>query len=528
VGTTAEYAIIPVNGANKYRWTLTGQGCSVYSLSSALTNVPSVSVSLASAPAQPCSLSVAATSCGGTSRASEFALAQSIDLPPSPVFAGNAFSFCAGIERTIQVNPNPLVNSYTYSISGTGWTASGSGTSVVVRANAGSPSATLSVVANGFCGNSSPASLTLAAPVAGTLPAVPSALQLPTSSHCTSSSAVYRIDTVAGVRYLWSVSGNGWSVLSNTNSYATIVSGSNNNTAAIFVTARNNCGTSSSVPTLVRAGTPPNFSGGANNPVSCPGVQQRIVVLPVLGAVSYTWSLPVGWTGSSDSTVLVVTPTAGAQAGQISVVANNACGTNTSLNILVGPALANTITPVINPNPATQDPQCLNSAKVFWATTGGVISPSAIYSWSTPSNWGLSDISTLDAKLDTIQLVASSGARSGLLSVSISDGASCGSSTVNLRTGDQFAPGRITGPILLCPDPGLQQYDISGGSSATTYTFRLSPSAAGTVTQIGNRATVSFASGFVGNATLLATTVACGFNAFSGVFLLGRNIFHVK
>ena len=56
------------------------------------------------------------------------------------------------------------------------------------------------------------------------------------------------------------------------------------------------------------------------------GVSYSIAAVP--GATSYTWTLPVGWEGSSDSLRVFTKPGTLAENGVISVTANNACGSS--------------------------------------------------------------------------------------------------------------------------------------------------------------------------------------------------------
>jgi hypothetical protein len=63
------------------------------------------------------------------------------------------------------------------------------------------------------------------------------------------------------------------------------------------------------------------ISGAAN---VCQGSVSTYEVSPVTGATSYTWTLPPGWTGSSNTRT--INATAGSTGGTISVVGNNSCG----------------------------------------------------------------------------------------------------------------------------------------------------------------------------------------------------------
>lgn len=67
----------------------------------------------------------------------------------------------------------------------------------------------------------------------------------------------------------------------------------------------------------------------------CPGSSQTYSILPVSGAVSYTWIVPNGWTGSSSSNTLSIVT--GNLSGTLSVKAENICGTSpaTFLPVLI-------------------------------------------------------------------------------------------------------------------------------------------------------------------------------------------------
>jgi len=74
---------------------------------------------------------------------------------------------------------------------------------------------------------------------------------------------------------------------------------------------------------------PGNISG---NTAVCQGSLQTYSITPVLGATSYTWSLPNGWSGNSDS--ISITTIAGNSGGVISVIANGDTCCNSSAQTL--------------------------------------------------------------------------------------------------------------------------------------------------------------------------------------------------
>ncbi len=70
----------------------------------------------------------------------------------------------------------------------------------------------------------------------------------------------------------------------------------------------------------------------AGDTLICPGAQVTYSVADVAG--SYNWSLPPGWTGSSDSAKIIVT--AGTVAGNVSVSANFTCGSSNQRILHIG------------------------------------------------------------------------------------------------------------------------------------------------------------------------------------------------
>ncbi|MBL7717773.1 MAG: SBBP repeat-containing protein [Flavipsychrobacter sp.] len=77
----------------------------------------------------------------------------------------------------------------------------------------------------------------------------------------------------------------------------------------------------------------------------CQGTSQTYSIAAVTGATSYIWSLPNGWTGTSTTNSITVTPSA--TSGQVRVRAAVACGASpwSTLSVTALPAPGATITP---------------------------------------------------------------------------------------------------------------------------------------------------------------------------------------
>ena len=77
----------------------------------------------------------------------------------------------------------------------------------------------------------------------------------------------------------------------------------------------------------VQACNPPATPGSiSGSTVLCDQNAVTYSVTPVTGATSYTWNLPSGWSGSSTSNSIVATP--GSAGGNITVTADNTCGSS--------------------------------------------------------------------------------------------------------------------------------------------------------------------------------------------------------
>lgn len=85
--------------------------------------------------------------------------------------------------------------------------------------------------------------------------------------------------------------------------------------------------------------TAPASPAGINGAIEiCSGTPYTYAVTPVAGAVAYIWDLPAGWSGSSDSASIVLTPDG--SSGTLSVSALSSCSTGSPaiLDINVIPA----------------------------------------------------------------------------------------------------------------------------------------------------------------------------------------------
>ncbi len=166
-----------------------------------------------------------------------------------------------------------------------------------------------------------------------TVPTLPGSINGNTTV-CSGTANSYNINSVNGASsYTWSLPG-GWSGSSSSNSI-NITSGLNGGN--ILVSANNSCGSSPSQILYVNVNSSvpstPGLITGNNN--ICDGSSMIYSTGGVIGATSYTWILPNGWSGSSSTTSINVTSSS--VGGDIEVKANNSCGSSLSqiLSVIV-------------------------------------------------------------------------------------------------------------------------------------------------------------------------------------------------
>ncbi len=241
------------------------------------------------------------------------------NLPAQPGTITGSTSVCQGSSQTYSIEAVSGATSYTWTLP-SGW--SGSSTTTSITTTAGASGGTISVTANSSCGTST--SRTLSVSVT-TIPSQPGAISGETNVTI-GQSYTYSIGAVSGATsYSWTIP-YGWSGGTSTTNSITVTAGANG--GDISVTANNNCGSSTPrMLTVASACNPPAQPGTISGEINVtPGQSYNYRIETVSGATSYSWTIPSGWSGSS--TTNSITVTAGANGGDISVIANNNCGSS--------------------------------------------------------------------------------------------------------------------------------------------------------------------------------------------------------
>ncbi len=229
------------------------------------------------------------------------------------------------------------------------------------------------------------------------------------SNVCSNSSNTYSIAPVNGATsYTWTLP-SGWTGTSTSPSITTTVG---NSGGQIKVKANNACGSSNEQVLQVNVSGTLASPGAINGSVTvCENSTNVYSVSAVLGATSYTWTLPSGWSGVSTSSSISLI--AGSNNGQISVKANNSCGSSV---IETKQVLVNKL-PSIPGNITGNSITCKNFSEGYSIIP---VSNATSYTWEFPSGWiGNSTNTSVNA------ITGSSG---GLVSVKANN--ACGSSAL--------------------------------------------------------------------------------------------------
>ncbi|MBZ4043334.1 T9SS sorting signal type C domain-containing protein [Flavobacterium hibisci] len=277
------YSIASVSGATSYTWSVTGTGWAV----TAGGTTTSATITIGSGAG---TVSVTATNACGTSSASTTGSVAPTTAPATPGTITQPTNKCAGSTGNIfSIASVTGATSYTWSVTGTGWSVTSGGTTNSATITIGSGIGTVSVTATNACGTSSASTTGNITPT--TAPATPGTITQPTNKCAGSNGNIYSIASVNGATsYTWSVTGSGWSVTSGgTTTSATITIGSGIGT--VSVTATNACGTSSASTTGNITPNPsptPTFTTLAQLQ-TCAG--EHMTYTTQSGQSNYTWTV---------------------------------------------------------------------------------------------------------------------------------------------------------------------------------------------------------------------------------------------
>ena len=385
------YIVTARNDATSYKWFLP-DGWSGSSTTNTITAMAGQGIGVVAV--------VALNQCGSSDTSS-------LNISPrgrplSPLGISGRDSVCVNSLTVYKIDKVPGASSYTWTLP-PGWT--GASSLDTISAMAGSNSGTISVVANNVCGASAPSTMTVHTT---NLPGQPSIISGP-DTLCPNSLGLFSVVSANDLSaYSW-ILPNGWNGSSQTN---TITARAGNNGGILTVIASNVCGFSpirtltTTVSIKVLPGVIEKITG---LDTLCVNSNAIFTAKPSIGATSYTWTLPDGWSGTSSTNS--ITAIAGSS-GNISVIANNQCGSTQPKTFAVTTK---------SPPPGIsfiigKSTVCKASTNLFNASA---VQGASSYTWSLPPGW--SGMST------TNFLNAISGNTSGDISVTANN--ACGSSS---------------------------------------------------------------------------------------------------
>lgn len=249
---------------------------------------------------------------------------------------------------------------------------------------------------------------------------------------CSGSSITFNASPVNGgasPSYQWQV--NGVNSGSASGASFTTSSLSNGDTVRVIMTSNEEC-------LAIATATSNEISITVDSPISnimpldisgpsaiCPVVSGlNYSIEPIAGANSYNWSLPSGWEITSGDTTnsIMVTATANAQSGVISVVGVNECGTTQSQSLEVNPGT------VVYVSAGPDQTVCKGTTSIQLAgEIGGVINKNSEWDWSASVSGGeFSNLAKLDAVYTLPQGIRDSGGTITIKITSIDPPGQCG------------------------------------------------------------------------------------------------------
>ncbi len=481
------YKVNPINGASSYLWTLSNGLTGSSNVDSILVNI---NTSLVNATIKVKGVS----SCGlGDSSL------KSIVINPLPMSAGSITGLspvCIGSSGNIyKVQPIANATSYIW-ILPSGAIGTSIADSIILSFPVASVSGNISVKGSNSCGVGSLSSKFIQVNdipfAAGVISGNPNPCQGLANVN-------YSIDSISyATSYVWTLPNGvtGTSLTKNiTVNYSNTASSGN-----ITVYGTNSCG-SGSINTLPITVNPlPNNAGTISGLISvCQGQSAVTYTVPnINNATSYVWTLPLGFTGTSNTNSISLNIATYAISGKIIVKGQNSCGFGDTTSIYVNVNSLPSNAGTISGNALI----CKGQSGLSYSVP--TINNATSYQWTYPSGF------TGSSTTNTIVLSAGSNAVTGAITVRGQNSCGLGSqSSKNVTVNSvPVAPSVIIGNTNVCQGSQNQSYSVSSVSGATSYTWSLPFGASGTSTS--NNILVGFSSTATSGNIVVKANNACG------------------
>jgi hypothetical protein len=242
---------------------------------------------------------------------------------------------CKGGSEIYSVQPILGADSYVWTLP-SGMTGSSSSNSIAISTSAGTGSGTLIVKGINACGAGLEKSLFIS------VKELPVSLGPITGKDmvCKGTSEIYSVPALTNAdTYSWSLPG-GFSGNSLSNHLTALV-GTNAIQGIIKVKAQNSCGEGPESTLGVKVNQSPSEAGTiTGNSIICLEESELYSVPEITGADAYSWTLPSGLYGSSDSNSIMITAGNSVVSGNIQVSGKNTCGeglaASRAVNVITG------------------------------------------------------------------------------------------------------------------------------------------------------------------------------------------------
>ncbi|MFM9051213.1 MAG: T9SS type A sorting domain-containing protein, partial [Bacteroidota bacterium] len=292
---------------------------------------------------------------------------------------------------------------------------------------------------------------------------------------------------VAPYTYLWS----------NSSTSAT-ASGVTPGNYTVTVTDANGC-TGTATATVIQTVTPLGATGSiVGAPGACRSTTGVYSIPAVTGAIGYTWTLPTGATGSSNSNSITVTFSSSYSGGFICVTPYSTCGSgdNACLNV-----------PALTVKPAMPGAISFTSACGPTIVTCSVapVANATSYNWSVSSTL----VSIISGQgTNSIQVSVPAGFTNSQVFVSASNCRGTSGDRYGNMYGLAVVSTGLTGPIYVCSST-TANYSVGAATAATGYSWSITGNAS-VVSSSANTCVVSTGANWSGGVLTVTTSSACG------------------
>ncbi len=445
------------------------------------------------------------------------------ELPAQPSVISGSISTCVGTTDLAYSVADVSGITYAWTVP-SGWTiTAGQGTNSIT-ANTGTQGlGDINVEPSNSCGNGPSSSLTVNV---SDVPSQPSTITGASNECLGATGETYSVTNVTGASYAWTVPAD-WTITAGqgTNSITVTVGSTSGD---VSVTPSNGCGNGTPRTLAVTVGTiPTQPSTITGSTVVCSGTTGLIYSVTNVAGVSYTWTVPSGWTITAGQGTNSITTTAGTS-GSISVTPSNSCGDGASQTLVITPGTVPAQPSVITGTTST----CGGTTGLTYSVTNvsGVT-----YAWTVPSGW------TITAGQGTNSITATASAFGGDISVVPSN--SCGNGSSRTLTISVWnvpsQPSAISGPTVVVPSqagliysvtnmPGVSfawtipsGWSITSGQGTNSITVTAGATTGGNINVVPSN---GCGSGTSRTLAVIISTVPVVYNTTTGEYWMDRNL----